>query len=130
MRNLITVPVQTPVVGRKAETENRASARLAFDLDAPPVKFDQFLGQSQADTRTAFGAAVRPEPLENTAEILRTDTRTVIAHLDPGIPVPVRPAGQHDPSARFGELVGVGEQAEKDVLDLVAVEGQRCGGNL
>ena len=105
-------------------------ARLALHRDRAAVQLHQFLHQRQADAAALVGAAARAfdavETLEQTA-----------AAPSPGMPVPVSRTVSFDASPSVaqrhvdltleGELEGVGEQVEDDLLPHVAVDIDRLG---
>ena len=99
-------------------------ADLALDLDPPTVQFHELLGQGQAESRALLGTGVVPadlsELLEDGRLVLGRDSDPRVGDGD-GEHAFGRPRGEANPAALRGELHGVGQEVQQDLLHLPLV---------
>ena len=117
------------VPGGDGHDERAAPAEGALDPHRPAMELDQFLDQRQADARALVGPAPRAfdavEALEEVGEFRRRDAGPGIAD-DQFHGLPCRAQGDRD-LAGEGELEGVGQEVEDDLLPHVPVDVDGLG---
>lgn len=120
-----------PLGGAEGEVhgEGGALAEAAVHADGAAVRFHQILDQHQAEAAALVGAgagAADPvEALEQARQLVRGDAGAGVGHGEPG---PVAGRGHpHLGAAGEGELQGVAEQVEDDLLPHLPVQGHRLG---
>src|SRR4029450_1662404 len=116
--------VITASAHRQGEGKGRPLAQVALDPDLAAVQLDELLREGQPEAR-AFLLACLIAP--HLAELLEDGRLILGGDPDPGVgdgdlDRAVFPAGlKADPAPFRGELHGIGEEVEQDLLDLALI---------
>ncbi|GJE41573.1 hypothetical protein AEGHOMDF_0739 [Methylobacterium soli] len=128
-RGVDAVGRQVFAAQRQRDPEGAARARAALDADAAAVEMRQLLHQREADARALEAAPLRTrhpvEALEQARQLRLGNAGSGVAHRQAGLPV--RRFQRHPDPAREGELEGIRDQVEDDLLPHLAVDEDRLG---
>src|ERR1700730_5681143 len=108
---------------REREGERRAGPQLTLHPDPSAVELDELPGEGQPEPRALNLLLCRPDLsklLEDRLLVLRRDAYPGVRDSNLGDLV-MHPDADVNPAPLWGELQGVGQEVQKDLLDLALV---------